>query len=193
MKAYTLEVPGKCEIGIAVQNGAIMVGMRPMDHKPILIPVDPRAVVRNGRMIDAPGRGALLLIRDQSGSFGSWHLRAAQPSERWDAMVATESIPNALDRILAAERVRMRYPHRPPAGWYEFARGAPSPTDEATRARVDLYGYLEEGASFEIRRRGRLDGTPSVFLVDCRCGEVVVYDPRQLAFARRQHRMAASF
>lgn len=192
MKAYTLECPGKLEAGIAADNGSIVMGVRPMDHKPLAVPLDPRATVEGGRLVEAPGRGALLLIRDQAGVFGSWHLRAAQPPERWDAMVATESIPNALDRILAAERVRARFPHRPPVGWYEFARGAAAPIAENARARVDLYGYLEEGASFEIRRRGRLDGTPSVFLVECRGGEIAVHDPRMLALARRQRHLAAS-
>ncbi len=192
MKAFTLECPGRCEPGIAVQGGAIVMGVRLMDHKPQLIQLDPRAVVRSGRLVEAPGRGALLLLRDQSGVFGSWHLRAAHPAERWDAMVATESIPNALDRILAAERVRARFPHRAPVGWYEFARGTVSPITENARPRIDLYGYLEEGASFEIRRRGKLDGTPSVFVVECRNGDVNVYDPRLAALSRRQQHLAAS-
>lgn len=192
MKAFTVQCPGRCEPGIAVQGGAIVMGVRPMDHKPLAIPLDPRAVVQNGRLVEAPGRGALLLLRDQSGVFGSWHLRAAQPAERWDAMVATESIPNALDRILAAERVRARFPHRAPVGWYEFARGTVSPMIENARPRLDLYGYLEEGASFEIRRRGKLDGTPSVFVVECRNGDVNVYDPRLTALSRRQQQLAAS-
>lgn len=192
MKAYTVESPGRCVPGIAVQGSAIVVGVRLMDHKPLVIQLDPRAVVQNGRLVEAPGRGALLLLKDQSGVFGSWHLRAAQPAERWDAMVATESIPNALDRILAAERVRARYPHRAPVGWYEFARGTSGPVAENARLRVDLYGYLEEGASFEIRRRGRLEGTASVFLVECRNGEVIITDPRVMALHRRQRPFAAS-
>lgn len=193
MKAFTLECPGRLEVGIAVEHGTIVMGVRPMDHKPLAVPVDPRAVLKGDRLVEAPGRGALLLVRDQSGAFGSWHLRAAQPAERWDAMASTEAIPNALDRILAAERVRARYPHRPPTGWYEFARGAVSPLPENARPRLDLYGYLEEGASFEIRRRGRLDGTPAVFLVECRGGEIVVIDPRIQAHARRQQLLAAAF
>ena len=192
MKAFTLECPGRCEAGIAVQGGAIVLGVRPMDHKALTLPLDPRAVVHNGRLVEAPGRGALLLLRDQSGAFGSWYLRAAQTAERWDAMVATEAIPNALDRILAAERVRARFPHRAPTGWYEFARGALTPVLENARPRVDLYGYLEEGASFEIRRRGKLDGSAAVYLIECRGGDVVVHDPRMLALARRQRHMAAS-
>lgn len=192
MKAYTLECPGRLEVGIPAHNGAVEMGVRPMDHKLVSVPLDPRATVREGRLVEAPGRGALLLIRDQAGVFGSWHMRAAQPPERWDAMVATEAIPNALDRILAAERVRARYPHHAPVGWYEFARGTVAPIAENARARVDVYGYLEEGASFEVRRRGRLDGTASVFLVECRNGEVVVSDPRLTAFARRQRLLAAS-
>ena len=111
---------------------------------------------------------------------------------RWDAMAATESIPNALDRLLAAERVRARYPHRAPAGWYEFARGAHGPVAEHVRLRIDLYGYLEEGAAFEIRRRGRLEGAASVSLVACRNGEVTLSDPRLLALHRRQRPLAAS-
>jgi hypothetical protein len=192
MKAYTIECPGRIEVGIPVQNGAVVLGVRPSDHKPLLVPIDARAIVQDGRLVEAPGRGALLLIRDQAGIFGSWHLRAAHPPERWDAMVATESIPNALDRILAAERVRARYPHRAPVGWYEFARGSSGLVAENARLRVDLYGYLEEDASFEIRRRGRLEGTPSVFLVECRNGEVIVSDPRVMALRRRQPPFAAS-
>jgi hypothetical protein len=193
MKAFTLMCPGRLEAGIAVENNLISLGVRATDHRPVTIPIDPRGVVLHGRLREAPGRGALLLLQDQSGPFGSWHLRAAQPSERWDAMLATESIPNALDRILAAERVRARFPHRAPVGWYEFARATATPVLENARPRVDLYGYLEEGAGFEIRRRGRLEGTASVFLVSCRNGEVHVDDPRALALARRQVRLAASF
>lgn len=194
MKAFTLECPGRCEPGIAVTNGAIVMGVRPMDHKPVAMTLDPRAVVRDGRLVEAPGGGgALILLRDHAGAFGAWHLRAAQPAERWDAMVATESIANALDRILAAERVRARFPHRAPVGWHEFASGTASPMIENARARLDRYGYLEEGAAFEIRRRGRLDGTPAVFLVECRGGEVTVSDPRALAHARRRGLLAASF
>jgi len=184
MKAFTLECPGRLVSGIPVENGVIVMGVRALDHKPLTVPIDPRATIRDGRLWDAPGRGALLLIRDQSGTFGSWHLRASQPRERWDAMVATEAIPNALDRILAAERVRVRYPHRAPVGWYEFARGTTTPIAENARPRVDIYGYVEEGATFEIRRRGRLDGTPSVFTVECRNGDIIVEDPRAQALAR---------
>lgn len=191
MKAYTIECPGRLEAGIPVQNHTVVMGIRPTDHKALTVPIDARAVVRDGRLVEAPGRGALLFLRDQAGVFGSWHLRAAQPAERWDAMVATESIPNALERILAAERVRARFPHRAPVGWYEFARGTSEPIAENARLRVDLYGYLEEGASFEIRRRGRLEGTPSVFLVECRAGEVIVSDPRVMALHRRQRPAAA--
>ena len=50
MKAFTLECPGRCEPGIAVQGGAIVMGVRPMDHKPQLIQLDPRAVVRDGKL-----------------------------------------------------------------------------------------------------------------------------------------------
>ncbi len=194
MKAYTVESAGRLVAGIAVQGTTVPMGIRPTDQKPLAVPIDPRATVRDGRLVEAPGRGALLVVRDQAGLFGSWHLRAAQPPERWDAMVATESIPNALDRILAAERVRAKYPHRPAVGWYEFARGTPgtAPTADGARARVDLYGYLEEGASFEIRRRGRLEGTPAVLLVSCLDGEVTVRDPRALAVARRQSLFAVA-
>ena len=192
MKAYTIECPGRLEAGIPAQQNAVVMGVRPSDHKPLTVPIDARATVRDGRLVEAPGRGALLLVRDQAGVFGSWHLRAAQPDERWDAMVATEAIPNALDRILAAERVRARYPHRAPVGWYEFARGSNGPVAENARLRVDLYGYLEEGASFEIRRRGRLEGTASVYVVECRNGEVIVSDPRVMALHRRQRSFAAS-
>jgi len=192
MKAFTIECPGRLEVGIPAQASAVVLGVRPSDHKPLTVPIDPRATVRDGRLVEAPGRGALLLVRDQAGVFGSWHLRAAQPDERWDAMVATEAIPNALDRILAAERVRARYPHRAPVGWYEFARGTNGPVAENARLRVDLYGYLEEGASFEIRRRGRLEGTASVYVVECRNGEVIVTDPRVMALHRRQRSFAAS-
>lgn len=138
------------------------------------------------RLVASPGAGALLLIRDQSGTFGSWHVRAAQPAERWDAMHATLAIPNALDRILATERVRARYPHGPPVGWYEFARGQTVVTGE--RSAITLYGYLENGAAFEVRRRGRLDGTPSVFRVACSDGEVMVTDPRADAVARAKEK-----
>ncbi len=193
MKAFTVECPGRCVAGIAVQGSAIVMGLRPMDHRPVSIPLDPRSVVVDGRLFEAPGRGALVLLRDHAGAYGSWYLRAAHPDERWDAMVATESIPNALDRILAAERVRARFPAKAPVGWYEFARGALVDGEVGTRPRVDVYGYLEEGAAVEIRRRGRLDGTPPALRVECRQGEVIVSDPRSLALARRQHRMAASF
>jgi hypothetical protein len=192
MKAFTIDRAGRLVSGIPTQHRAVLMGVRPHDLAPLAVPIDPRATVRDERLVEAPGSGVLLLVEDQSGLFGSWHVRAAQPPERWDAMVATESIPNALDRILAAERVRARYPHRAPAGWYEFARGARGPFTENARLRIDLYGYLEEGAAFEIRRRGRLEGAPSVSLVECRNGEVTLSEPRLLALHRRPRPLAAS-
>ena len=111
MNAYTLERGGILERGISLTGGALDMGARPWDGKPCRIPVDPRVTVADGRMVEAPGDGAMLLIRDQSGAHGSWHVRAAQPAERWDAMVAAEAIPNALDRILVQGRVRSRFPH----------------------------------------------------------------------------------
>ena len=59
------------------------------------------------------------------------------------------------------------------------------PLVENDRSRLDLYGYLEDGGAFEIRRRGRLDVAPAVFRVGCVDGEVGVTDPRADAFARR--------
>lgn len=185
MRAYTIERPGRLVAGIPAADGAVHVGARHLDGKPLAVPVDPRATVADGRLTESPGRGALLLVRDQAGAFGSWHLRAAQPDERWDATVAAESIPNALDRILACERVRARFPHRAPSGWYEFARALGEPASPGSRLPATLYGYLEEGAAFELRRRGRLEGGPAVFVVACRGGEVVVSDPRADAVARR--------
>ena len=184
MKAYTLECPGILVPGIAVTEGGIAMGARPVDHKPFVIPVGPRAVIVDGRLVEQPGRGVLLLLRDQSGAFGSSFPRAAFPDARWDALVANASIPNALDRILADERVTARHPTRAPIGWYEFARGTRAPIVENSRPALDLYGYLEEGASFEIRRRGKLNGTPAAFLVACRDGELVVSDPRAAAESR---------
>lgn len=185
MKAFTLNEGGELVDGIEARDGFIRLGVRPVDHKPVSVPVDPRALVRGGRMLETPGRGALLLVRDQAGPFGSWHFRAAQPIARWDAMVSAGKTANALDRILAEERVRARYPHRQPVGWYEFHRGlVEAPVDGNARPRFDVYGYLEEDASFEIRRRGKLQGTPSVLLVTCRGGAVLVSDPLTEALAR---------
>jgi len=192
MKAYTIECPGRLSLGIKLTEGKIDLGARAADRKAVTVPVDPRATVTDGALVEAPGRGALVVLRDQAGVYGSWHLRDAQPDERWDAMVAVDSIPNALDRILAAERVRARYPHRAPVGWYEFAR-ASQITDRVmvdARVPVTLYGYLEDGKAFEIRRRGRLEGSASVYLVSCRGDEVTVTDPRVAALHRAQARRA---
>lgn len=190
MNAFTIECPGRVVRGIALRPGSdgVDVGAANGAGDPALVRVDPRATVEGGRLVGAPGRGALLLVRDHAGVFGSWHLRAAQPEERWNAMAEAEAIADALERIFAAERVRARYPHRAPSGWYEFARGTNGAPAENVRPRVDLYGYLEEGASFEIRRRGRLDGTPAVLRVSCADGEVSVADPRAEAEARRARR-----
>ena len=184
MKAFTLECPGRVVAGIALTDGAIALGAHPVNSKPVTIPVDPRARVEGGRLVEAPGKGVLVIIEPHAGPFGSWHLRAAQPAERWDAMIAAGRIPNALDRILAEERVRARFPHRQPVGWYEFARSAVPPQHDGRPAGVRLYGYLGEGEAMELRRRGRLDGTPSVFRVACADGALVVSDPRALAEAR---------
>lgn len=184
MKAFTLESPGRVVPGIALRDGAIHFGDHPATGKPVTIPVDPRATVDDGRLVEAPGRGLLVVIEHHAGAFGTWHLRGAQPDERWDAMIAAGRIPNALDRILAEERVRARFPHRPPTGWYEFARAAVPPQHEGRPAGARLYGYLEERAAAELRRRGRLDGTPAVFRVACVDGALVVSDPRALAEAR---------
>lgn len=189
MRYFTIENPGRVVPGIAVTDGHLAIGIRGADGTPLRVPIDARATVLDGRATAAAGIGAIVLLLDHSGAAEldcAWYLRAAQPDERWDAMLAAERIPNALDRILAQERVRARYPHRAPAGWYEFARGYHEPRQ---RARVNLFGYLERGASMEVRRRGRLEGTPSVLLVACRGDEVVVSDPRALALARAQARM----
>jgi hypothetical protein len=77
-------------------------------------------------------------------------------------------------------------------GWYEFAR-ASQITDRVmvdARVPVTLYGYLEDGKAFEIRRRGRLEGSASVYLVSCRGDEVTVTDPRVAALHRAQARRA---
>lgn len=185
MKAYTIECPGRLVAGIALANGAVSLGVNPGTGRPVTALVDEGATVEAGRLVEAPGRGALLLVRDHAGVFGSWYIRGANPDERWDAMAAAELIPNALDRILAAERVRALHPQRAPTGWYEFARGASGPSPENARLRVDIYGYLEEGASFEIRRRGRLEGSPAVLHVSCAAGAVCVADPVAEAEARR--------
>jgi hypothetical protein len=188
MKVYTIENPGRVVRGIALHDGAIHVGYHPIHGKPVTIGPDARATVEDGRLVESPGKGALLLIEPHAGAFGSWHIRAAQPAERWDAMVAAGYIPNALDRILAQERVRARFPHRPPVGWYEFTRASQG-TDDVSARCIRLFGYLEEGAAFEIRRRGRLEGTPSVFRVACTSGTLMVSDPCAMAEQRR----AASF
>lgn len=186
MKCYTLKQPGVLAAGIATTDGKVNVGAKLADGSPLLVPVDPRARLEGGLLMEVPGRGAMLLVCDHAGRFGSWHLRANQPDERWDGMLAAGAIPNALDRILACERVRARYPHRAPVGWYEFARGSEAqPITPNERLMVSLYGYMEEGAAFELRRRGNLEGTPSVFLVQCRNGNVTVSDPLALAVARR--------
>ncbi len=133
MKCYTIESPGVVEPGIPVGDGVIELGARPFDGKLLRIPIDPRGVVSDGRLTEQPGRGALIVIRDHAGEYGSWHVRDGSCEERWDSMLAAEAIPNALD----------------------------------------------------IRRRGRLNGTPSVFRVTCAGGAVVVTDPRADAEARR--------
>lgn len=192
MKVFTLESPGRVVAGIALRDRAIHFGDHPVHGKPVTIPVDPRATVEDGRLVEAPGRGALVVIEHHAGAFGMWHLRAAQPDERWDAMVAAERVPNALDRILAQERVRARFPHRAPVGWYEFARAAVPPLHDGRPAGARLYGYLEERAAVELRRRGRIDGTPSVFRVACVDDALVVSDPRALAEARARAAWGAS-
>lgn len=189
MKFYTIERGGRVTPGVALVDGRIRVCPAGVDDQPLWAPIQSQPIplgarVEDGRVVEAPGVGAMLLLCNQAATFGSWHVRAAQPPERWDAMVAAESIPNALDRILAAERVRARYPHRAPVGWYEFARVNVTP--EGARPQVFLYGYAEARASFEVRRRGRLDGEPSVLLVRCDDrSEVTVTDPRATAVARR--------
>lgn len=186
MRAYTLAAGGVLHDGIALTDGAIVLGARPMDRRHCTVPVDHRATITDGRLVEQPGRGALVLLDDQSGTYGSWHIRAAQPESRYDAMARAEEIPNALDRILASERVRAQYPHRSPTGWYEFARGTYSPSVENARPLLRVYGFMENGAAFEIRRRGRLDGTPSVFRVACDKGGVVtVTDPKVDAMRRK--------
>lgn len=171
MQVYTIEPPG------VVLDGA--------DLGPDFAAPD-GAESSGGRLVRALGEGALVLVRDHSGPSGSWHIRAAQPEARWDAMLAAQSIPNALDRILAAERVRARFPHRAPAGWRELARAERAGSGDPWGGPLcDRLGVLDEGAAVEIRRRGRLGGTPSVFVVTCRGGRVVSADPLALAAARR--------
>lgn len=184
MKAYTIE-NGKVIDGIGLRDGIIFVGESGLyAERPVTVTLDSRCEALGGRLVSSPGRGALLLIHDHSGEHGSWYVRASQPDTRWDAMVATERIPNALDRIIAAERVRSRYPHKAPIGWHEFSRGFVT-VDIGARKKVNVYGYIECGASFEIRRRGAICGTPSVYLVACDAdGTVTVADPREAALAR---------
>ena len=190
MKAYTIDCPGRISDGIELVGGRIDVGARMGGGEPVTIRPDARATVVDGRLVEAPGRGALLFIRDQAGAFGSWHLRDAQPDERWDAMAAADGIHNGLERILAMGRVRDKFPHRAPAAWQEFARGNLPPKEgvKSERLLVNIYGYLQEGGAFEIRRRGRLDGTASVYRVECRDGSVCVTDPRVAALARSRAR-----
>lgn len=184
MKAYTIE-NGKAIDGIGLRDGVIFVGESGLyAERPVTVTLDPRCEAFGGRLVSSPGRGALLFIHDHAGEHGSWYVRASQPDARWDAMVATERIPNALDRILVAERVRSRYPHKAPIGWHEFSRGFVT-VDPVARKKVNVYGYIECGASFEIRRRGALRGTPSVYGVACDAdGNVAVTDPREGALAR---------
>ena len=184
MAAFTVERGGALRRGVPVTAaGRVRFGNE--GEAPEGPPTDPRADVQGGELVSAPGRGALLLFRDQAGEHGSWHLRDAQPEARWDAMVAAEAIPDALDRIFACERVRARYPHRAPVGWYEFARWTRG-GGEGGRPLADVYGYLSDGDAVELRRRGRLEGGPSVLRVACVGGEVVVSDPRAMAVERRR-------
>lgn len=190
MKAFTIESDGRCVRGIALVAGMIRLGVCAIDGRPVDYDPGPCTAVVGGRLEHGfTGSGVQLLIIDQAGEFGSWHMRASHPDERWDAMVAIEAIKNTLDRVLASEKIRARYPHQATSGWVEFARGSWSPVAENARPRVNVYGHLPEGGSFEIRRRGRARGEPAVLRVACVGGDVVVSDP--LAEARARRTMAA--
>ena len=178
MRAYTI-AGGVLHDGIELIDGAVDCGT--IDNRPARAIVDPSAERRGDRLLSAPGRGALVLLTDHA--HVSWRIRAAQPAEWWDRMVATESIPNALDRILVQERVRSEMPHGAPVGWHELARGYGA-AEGGGRGPLTVYAYVEDGASFEIRRRGRLDCTPSVFRVTCSGETVTVADPRAETLAR---------
>lgn len=184
MKAYTLGNLCLIEPGIELLDGAIKMGLRPVDHKPWKVKIDDGATILNDRFLEAPGSGALLFIQDQATPFGYWHMRDVMPDPYWDAMVKARSMPNRLDAILAEERARMSYPIKQPNGWHEFSRGVVEPLTENARPLLNLYGYLEDGTSFEIKRCGKLNGAPEVHRVVCTNGEVFVSDPRAEASAR---------
>ena len=61
--------------GIPAQNNAVVMGVRPADHKPLLVPIDARHRARTASV------EALAAARCCSSAtrraFGSWHLRAS--------------------------------------------------------------------------------------------------------------------
>lgn len=178
MKAFTIGSDGTVQRGIALHDGMINLGRRAIDWRPFSVSVDPSADVDGTTLLGCRGNGALVYFMDQAGPFSDWRLRGAYSEERWDKIASACAITNTLDRILENERIRTTHPEKEArrCGWYEFARGFSFRTENA-RPELRLYGYLEEGASIEIRRIGKTQASSAVTRVSCVSGDVIVCDP----------------
>lgn len=188
--AYTIRSGGLLENGIEKVSGSIRCLSPEFEWRIASIGAEGiDSVFGDGKITGSVGEKALILLEDQSAEFGSWHIRNAAPEARWDEMLEAESIANALDRILRQEAIRSRYPHGSPVGWSEIGRGSEGLSEGFRRLKVSVLGMLDRGASFEIRRRGSLKGSPSVLRVSCdEAGVVSVSGPRAEAISRAAKR-----
>lgn len=187
MRAFTISGEGSVQCGIALRDGRIDMGRRAVDGLPFSVSIDAKAEIDGTTLIGCEGNGALIFFVDQMGAFGDWRLRGSFPEDRWDMVASAHSIANGLDRVLEIERIHMAYPESAPVGWHELARGI-SFMPENARPDVCLYGYLKEGASFEVVRTGMTRGAPAVSRVSCVSGEVILSDPLADAVQRLSQR-----
>lgn len=214
IRVFTIKTGGECVPGIKLTNGSIRLGVRLSDGAAMNVEIDANAQVREGVLV-AQGQvanGAMVLLHDQAGAYGSWHLRDVMADAFWDEIAAAEILSNPLDRILVTERARSKYPAREASGWVEFervdrilaservravhtsraaegwiefGRGVEAPVLENARTETTLYGYLPEKRAFEIERQGAVGRSAAVLRVECLGGEVRVSDPLASARQRR--------
>ena len=172
MRAYTVAPGGAFVPSISVdQEGRVTLGQSGRGRKLVLVPVPAGATIIEQRLTDVPGEAGcvVVLVRDQSGFRGGWHLRDPLSDAEWDA-VAARTGEEPVEREHTARVIAEGWCAQGDAGGMG---GGP-----------EYLLVLGDGQAVEAVRRGRLYGSPSVFRVENRGGEVVVTYPKAVAESR---------
>lgn len=163
MRAYTLSHPG-----IDTRDGKILVGESGRGRSLVSVPLPPGAVLdEQDRLISCtgPATDCVVLIPDQSGFRGGWHLRDARPEEDWDAIVAAPTRDHGIPEPgLSVQVIAQGHCAQGLAG---AAGGGP-----------EYLIVLRHGQAVEIVRGGRLYGNPSCVQLENVAGTITSSDPR---------------